>query len=331
MSLKEIFPWLKYPIMSAPMAGVAGSELAIAVSSAGGLGFIAAGYDLTKLSDELLQVIEARKMTPELKVAVGIITHAVKDEEAFLNVLSKYKEHDVVAALWLFGGDESRWIKLARQKLPHLKIMVQVWTVQDAKIMADEGADIIVAQGSDAGGHGGASAASIISLLPEILEIIPASIPVIAAGGLSNGKSILAATCLGASGVVLGTRFMLTKESKLPIKAKTLATKTTDGGRTTTQTGVYDQMRGTTDWPAVYSGRAIANKTLEEHLSGRDIKELKGDYTQAVQDGDYSRVVCWAGTGVGLMNEILPAAEVVATLVKEYDDAASKVRHSIAL
>ena len=317
-TFQSLFPWLKYPIVSAAMAGVALADLAIAVSKAGAMGFIGSGYDIAALPPQFDKVVQARKTQQDLYVGVGLITFAVKDPVKYLEVLEGYI--DFVCCIWLFGGGEQEWINLIKEKFPKLPIIVQVYDVKAAKEMVTAGADIIIAQGSDAGGHGGSSAASIVSLLPEIIAAVPGT-PVLAAGGLSTGRTLLAARVLGAQGLVLGTRFMLSKEANLHDSAKELAVKTTDGGRTTVQTRVYDEMRGTTDWPQTYTGRAISNKTLEEQLSGRDVEELKKDYAVAAKSSDYSRVVCWAGTGVGSINDILPAGEIVARLMKEYQEA----------
>ena len=203
--------------------------------------------------------------------------------------------------------------------------MVQVHGVDEAIRCVDAGAESIVAQGSDAGGHGGAHSSSILGLVPEFVDHpqIGGRVPVIAAGGISDGRGILSAFALGSVAVVLGTRFMITEESKLAQSAKELAALTRDGGQKTVQTRVYDEMRGTTDWPMRYTGRAIANDTFTDHMTagGKETDEMRRLYKEAVGTGDYSRLVCWAGTAVGLANEILPAGQVVDNLVREYHAA----------
>lgn len=322
MSLEEFFSSIKYPIFGAPMANVSGSALAVAVSQAGGLGLIGGGYSTDKLRKDVLDAVNALKDQP-YQIGFGVLTFSIKDQAIIHSILQDVKETGKVNCVWLFGGDEEAWIPTLKKDFPEIIVMVQVHNVQAAQKMVECGADVIVAQGSDSGGHGGAESSSIISLVPEIIKSCP-GVPVLAAGGIGNGQGIFAAMSLGAAGVVLGTRFMLSQESLLPQKAKEVACQARDGGRTTVQTRVYDEMRGTTDWPMNYTGRAIRNKTIEESLTGREEAELKQDYKTAMSAEDYSRVVCWAGTGVGLVNDILPAKEIVDNLVAEYNRAVQK-------
>ncbi|CCG81993.1 Nitronate monooxygenase [Taphrina deformans PYCC 5710] len=322
MSVNRLFSSIRYPIFGAPMANVSGSAVAAAVSRAGGLGLIGGGYSTDKLRKDVMDAVETLKDEP-YNIGFGVLTFSIKDQSIVHDILRDVEESGKVNSVWLFGGDEEKWIPGLKRDFPELVVMVQVHNVQAAQRMVECGADVIVAQGSDSGGHGGAESSSIISLVPEIVKSCP-GVPVLAAGGISNGQGIFAALSLGAAGVVLGTRFMLSQESLLPQKAKEVACRAKDGGRTTVQTRLYDEMRGTTDWPMNFTGRAIRNKTIEESLTGREEAELKEAYKTAVGAEDYSRVVCWAGTGVGLVNDILPAAQIVTNLVKEYNEAVQK-------
>lgn len=320
----QLMPDIRYPIVSAPMANVADADLAIAVSRAGGLGLIGGGYDVSKLAAQFDKVRAAG-----VTVGLGIITFAVPADRrsALFDTLAEYA--DVVKLFWLFGGDEAEvWLPAFFEHFdgkPRPKTMVQVHGVQEAVRCVAAGAEAIVAQGSDAGGHGGAHSSSILGLVPEFVDHpeIGGRVPVLAAGGISDGRGVLAAFALGAVAVVVGTRFMITHESKLAQPAKELAAATRDGGQKTVQTRVYDEMRGTTDWPVRYTGRAIANDTFRDHVAAgnTETEEMRTLYKEAMQTGDYSRLVCWAGTAVGLANAILPAGEVVANLVKEYHAA----------
>ena len=147
------------------------------------------------------------------------------------------------AAIWLFAGKFEDWIPLIRKKSPETLIYVQVGDLKvqpksretnskEARRAVDAGVDVLVAQGSDSGGHGAANSASIISLVPELVSAFP-QIPVLAAGGIVDASGILAALALGADGVVMGTRFATTPESAMADNAKTLILQTTDGGATT--------------------------------------------------------------------------------------------------
>jgi nitronate monooxygenase len=147
------------------------------------------------------------------------------------------------AAAWLFAGQFEDWIPVIRERSPETLIYVQVGELnvqpeshepnsKEARRAVNAGVDVLVAQGSDCGGHGAANSASIISLVPEIVSTFP-QIPVLAAGGIVDASGILAALVLGAEGVVMGTRFATTPESAMADNAKALILRTTDGGATT--------------------------------------------------------------------------------------------------
>lgn len=326
MTLDQFLPNLRYPIICSPMANVSGWELALSVSQAGGLGLIGGGYSIDKLRSDITAALKHRKNNEQ--IGFGILTFTIKDQSAIHQLLSDFEESQMISCIWLFGGSEEAWISSLKQTFPKLAIIVQVHTVHAATAMVEAGADVLVAQGSDAGGHGGAESSSLLTLVPELIQACP-NTPIVAAGGISNGQTMYAALALGAQAVVLGTRFMLSQESVLPEAAKQVALKTRDGGKTTVQTRVYDEARGTTDWPMQYTGRAIRNLTIKESIEGRDQEALIADYKSAMETGDYGRLVCWAGTGIGLINDILPASEIVKRLVSEYNQAVNQAPQRI--
>ncbi|ORY83884.1 hypothetical protein BCR37DRAFT_284988 [Protomyces lactucae-debilis] len=338
MSLKQFFPWLKIPIMSAPMANLAGFDLARSVSEAGAFGFIAGGYNHAALQSNLIKAAEHKaslkgQQKEEFHVGVGILTFTMKDgPDQFVKILksdAKILDSGVLACVWLYGGEHDTWLKALKPLLSPLgiKLLVQIHTVKEAQAVVDAGADLIVAQGTDAGGHCGASNASIISLVPELCAHFASQdgqstrIPVLAAGGISHGRQMLAALTLGAQGVVVGTRLMPADETEFPKAGKDVVLTAKDGGASTILTRVYDEMRGTTDWPAQYTGRAIANVTASEHAEGQDPKVIREAYATAVKEGDFSRLVCWGGTGVGMVKQSGPAKEIISALVTEYNEA----------
>ncbi|BFZ54408.1 hypothetical protein PYCC9005_001444 [Savitreella phatthalungensis] len=334
-SFADLLPFVRYPILSGPMANVAGADLAIAVSRAGGLGFIGAGYKIEAVRGELERVRGARdedkaRGVAAWKVGLGIITFAVP-KTAHADLFAMIREYaDELACFWLFGGEETDyWLPTFLKTFPEkrLPILVQCFSLAEARQCVAAGADIIVAQGSDAGGHGGAKCASIVGLVPEFVSDsqVGGKVPVLAAGGLVDGRGLAAARALGAQGAVFGTLFMLTTESKLHEAAKQLACSVSDGGLTTVQTRIYDEMRGTTDWPMTFTGRAIINDTHRDSVSGSSEHQLRDLYRKAISSEDYSRLVCWAGTGIGLVNDVRPAAERVSTLVEQYRVAVSSM------
>ena len=156
--------------------------------------------------------------------------------------------------------------------------------------------------GIEAGGHGGSCAPPVFSLVSSILDALPRPLPVLAAGGLSNGRQIAAFLTLGASGAVLGTRFLLTPESLYSPaqKAALLAASATD----TVRTLAFDEARDTLGWPRGVDGRGLNNALVRDREAhGVDVATLRARFAQhAGHDADYA--VVWAGTGVGSMREI---------------------------
>lgn len=126
-----------------------------------------------------------------------------------------------------------------------------------------------------------------------------------------DSRGAAAALALGAHGIVLGTRLIATPESEAHEKFKELLVSTSDGGQHTVRTRVYDEIRGTGGWPEIFGGRAIANKTYEDHENGVPRETIVERYNKAVQENDFERITAFAGTGVGLIHEIRPAKEIV--------------------
>ncbi|KAL9079155.1 MAG: hypothetical protein Q9157_001954 [Trypethelium eluteriae] len=206
------------------MFGTATSDMATAVTKAGGLGIIGGGFDLapnsaqlTALDADLAKAASALSIEPgrTLPVVVGFITFHSSFEHVLETVpplLEKYR----VAGVWLAfpqPGAHADVIKELKRKGEAwgLKVFVQVGTVEAAEEAATHGVDVIVVQGIDAGGHQWAQGASIVSLVPEVRDMLEQNfnghnIALIAAGGIMDGRGLAAATALGAEGIVMGTK-----------------------------------------------------------------------------------------------------------------------------
>ena len=182
--------------------------------------------------------------------------------------------------------------------------------------------DVLVLQGTDAGGHGLARSASVISLVPEVVDALARErlrIPVIAAGGISEGRGVAAALTLGASGVALGTRFLACKEATIAKGYQDEVVRVHDGGVSTVRTKLYDTLRGILDWPRVYDGRGVANRSYLDAQSGMSEEENKELYKEETQKGDSGwgaegRMTTYAGTGIGLVTEVKSAEEIIKDL-----------------
>lgn len=327
---------------------IATSPLAVNVSRAGGLGFLGVGSDCSTFSDLLKQCQASLQTHPMgelpdgiLPVGVGFICWGA-DLSTALSVIAEAPFKP--AAAWLFAPQEPAdlvaWSEGIRQASNgKTKIWVQVGTVKMALDVAGScKPDVLVIQGSDAGGHGLAQSSSIISLIPECADALEregfGSIPLIATGGIVDGRGVAAALTLGASGVTMGTRFLCSPEAVISKGYREAVVNASDGGVNTARTTVYDRTRGTHGWPQTYNGRGILNKTFYDHESGMSEEDNKRLYDEAMEKGDQGwgnegRMTTYAGTGVGLINKVMPAAEIVAEVLSDcracFSRAAAKI------
>lgn len=160
--------------------------------------------------------------------------------------------------------------------------------------------------GSESGGHGYSATPPLLTLVPSILAVLPKDgPPLLAAGGLATGGHVASLLALGVSGVVLGTRFLVTKESCYNEVQKNVLIMAS--GNATVRTTAFDRARGTLDWPEGVDGRAIYNKTVEDVNNDVNIEIVQENFNRATQDRDPDRMLVWAGTGVGLVTEIQTA------------------------
>jgi nitronate monooxygenase len=327
--LRDDYPWLTpaVPIVvGAPMMRITMSELSVAVSAAGGFGFLAAGFDLSSLSDDLAKaadlVAESGISTRDNLLPIGIgFQNWGADIQIAINAILERP----VAAVWFFGpkqlSDLITWTRQIRDiSGGRTKIWIQVGTVREAlEVAKTSKPDVLVLQGSDSGGHGLAQRAGIVTLLPEVADVLAQEgvrIPLIAAGGIVDGRGAAAALALGADGVCLGTRFLACSEAAIAEGYQREILRINDGGVSTIATTVYDTVRGIKGWPKCYLGRGVANQTYEDHVDGMDEEENKARYEKAMQQGDQGwgprgRMTAYAGTGVGLVREVKCAREIV--------------------
>jgi nitronate monooxygenase len=218
----------------------------------------------------------------------------------------------LAAAVMLSFGDPSPFTGRIRDA--GCKIICQVQTLAQAKEAAAAGADVIIAQGRDAGGHSGTTRGTM-GLVPAVVDAV-APIPVVAAGGIADGRGLAAALALGAAGVSMGTRFTASRESlwDLAMKAATLAA----GGDQTEQTRVFDVVRGA-PWPAIYPGRALRN-AFSARWNGREDEPAADQQAQekawlATAANNFSSRVVWTGEGVDLIDDMPSAAEIIERIV----------------
>ncbi|KAJ7654072.1 hypothetical protein DFH06DRAFT_1203584 [Mycena polygramma] len=307
------------PIISAPMAFVASPELAAAVTAAGGFGCIGAGNSSSAVLKEQLY-----KIRTILKISAG---EPVPIAIGFLGWVP-------VAVWFAFGVDLDQYVDQVHAhdtKSGHKTfIFVIVSSVDDARRAALKGVDAVVVQGTEAGGHGGALAPPLFALLQAVLnEFKPSqSRPnggplVVAAGGISTGAQIAALLTMGADGVVLGTRFLFTPECQYSPEKKEALIKADIGS--TIRATAFDEVNRSNSWPPNCDGRAISNEIVHDWKAGLTLEERIAKVEESAAKGDDSRLVVWAGVGVGLTNEIKGAADVLRELHDETVGALQRV------
>jgi nitronate monooxygenase len=295
---------IEHPILLAPMGSAAGGKLAAAVTNAGGLGLVGSGYaNADTIRRELAEAGNTR-------VGIGFILWALDRNPAALDVALDARP----AAVMLSFGDPTPFT--SRIKNAGLTIICQVQTLAQAKEAAAAGADVIIAQGRDAGGHAGTTRGTM-GFVPAVVDAV-APIPVVAAGGIADGRGLAAALNLGAAGVSMGTRFTASRESLWDptMKAAALAA----GGDQTHQTRVFYIVRGA-PWPGIYPGRALRNAFSREWHGREETLEAGWQEQEkaylATDPNDFATRVVWAGEGVDLVHDIPTAAEIIERIVAQ--------------
>lgn len=303
---------IRHPVLLAPMGSIAGGRLAAAVTAAGGLGLIGGGYgDAEWLEREFAAAGNHR-------VGCGFITWSLARRP---ELLAQVLGHGPAAVMLSFGDPKpfAPAIKAAGAKL-----ICQVQTLAHVDDALAAGAEIIVAQGSEAGGHGAMRAT--LPLVPQVVDRVRRRAPqamVVAAGGIGDGRGLAAALMLGAEGVLVGTRFYASEESLGRPQAKARVIAAT--GEETIRTSIFDMVRGIA-WPKEFTGRALNNDFTrrwhgaEAELSAATEGEM-ARYHAAAAIGDFSTAVIFAGEAMGLFDRVLPAGDIVASMVAEAEAA----------
>jgi nitronate monooxygenase len=293
---------IDHPIVLAPMGGVAGGALAAAVTEGGGLGMIGSGD-----RDWLERECALARAGTDKGWGVGLLAWAV-DAETVDWVIAQRP-----AAVMLSFGDPTPFADAVRAA--GIPLLVQVTTLDDARRALDVGADAVVAQGSEAGGHG--EGRGTLAFVPAVVDVAGAT-PVLAAGGIADGRGLAAALVLGAAGAVIGTRFEATHDAVLTAAEADAIVAATAAD--TTRDRVLDVVRDS-PWPHRFTARTLRNRFTDAWQGREDALRFdagaKAEYAAGVERGDPDYLPVWAGEAVDLVSGVEDAAPLVGRIVDE--------------
>jgi enoyl-[acyl-carrier protein] reductase II len=290
---------IEYPIIQGGMAWVATHELASAVSNAGGLGIIGAGGAPAEFVRE-----QVRKAKEETDKPFGVNIMLMNPEA---DAIAQVVVDEGVKVVTTGAGNPSKYMNM--WKAAGVKVIPVVASAGMAKMMERCGADAVVAEGMESGGHIGSL--TTMALVPQVVDSV--NIPVIAAGGIADGRGFAAAIMLGAEGVQIGTRFVVASECIVHENYKNTLIKAKDIDSTVTGT--------TTGHPV----RSIRNKMTKEYLrlekEGAELMELEklalGSLRKAVVDGDVNNGTVMAGQIAGLVKKEQPCSEIIQEIMEQ--------------
>jgi nitronate monooxygenase len=300
---------VEHPILSAPMAIIAGARLVTAVGEAGGFGILGGGYG----DKEWLERETVKLQQCAAPFGVGFITWSMARQPELLDIALEANPR----AIMLSFGDPQPFAP--RIKAAGSLLICQVQTEEMAKQALDAGADILIAQGTEAGGHG--ASRTTLDIVPAIVDLAGGRVPVVAAGGIADGRGLAAMMVLGASGVLLGTRFYASVECDGAEEAKWRICRANSGE--TIRSIIFDLSRNNV-WPAPFTGRCLVNEHSRRWL-GREVEMMQNvapiaaGYAAATAEGNFDISAVIAGEAVGLIHDIPPAAEIVDRIAREAD------------
>ena len=293
---------IKYPIFQGGMAWVSDSSLAAAVSNAGGLGIIAGGNAPASFVRE--EIRKAKELTDK-PFGVNIMLLSENADE-----LSEIVIEEGVKVVTTGAGNPGKYME--KWKKAGIKVVPVVASVALARRMERAGADVIIAEGCEAGGHIGKLTTMV--LVPQVVDAV--NIPVIAAGGIGDGRGIAAAFMLGAKGIQVGTRFLVADECTIHDNYKEAVLKSKD----------IDTV--VTGRPTGHPVQVIKNKLAREYMNlekenapMEKIEELgRGALRKAVKDGDIENGSLMAGQISGLINKRQSAKEIIEEMFQEFEN-----------
>jgi nitronate monooxygenase len=305
---------LKYPIMCAPMALHSGGKLAAAVSKAGALGSFG-GLHPRKDTEWLLNEIAYIRSVTDASFAVGFINDFIPIFQKFFDAALEAKPPVIALS---FGNPEP-WVSKARSA--GASVMCQVQTLQHAKDAVSAGADMLVAQGNEAGGHTGRL--SLLPFLARLIDEFP-NVPVLAAGGIGSGRALAAVLAAGAEGAWVGTAFIATDEA-VEVSDDHKQRIVESDGENTVYTEVFDIVEEKVfgiKWPQGIAMRGYRNRFVERWDDKQDelrnrLTEVAQKYAQSLERRDPEETAMPMGESAAFVHAVRPAANVVRLICEE--------------
>lgn len=300
---------IKYPIFQGAMAWVSDSSLAAAVSNAGGLGIIAGANAPT---EHIRNEIRKTKEMTDKPFGVNIMLLSENADE-----LAKMVIEEGVKVITTGAGNPGKYMEA--WKAAGIKVIPVVASVALAKRMERSGADAVIAEGCESGGHVGKL--TTMALLPQVVDAV--NIPVIGAGGIGDGRGIAAAFILGASGVQVGTRFLVAEECTIHENYKNAVLKAKD-----IDTVVTGRVTG---HPVQVLKNKLANEFLKLERQNADIEEIealgRGALAKAVKEGDADWGSLMSGQIAGMVNKKQTASEIIEEMFAQYNEIINGIRN----
>jgi nitronate monooxygenase len=301
----------RHPIISAPMTPAAGGELARAVTDAGGFGMI--GVESKDSFDKIKEQVKlVRENNSARKFGIGLTAWAIGGRPELLELAIDTNP----TAICLSFGDVALYAKKIRSK--NILLMAQVQDLETALKAQATGVDIIIAQGTEAGGHTGC--VGTLPLLQIILDKV--SCPVVAAGGIGSGRGLAAVLAAGADGAWIGTPFLLAKEAIVSdrIRERIINAREID----TIHTHLFDRLQNI-PWPEEFPGRGLKN-LLTEKWHGKENEaaanpQILKEFEEAKANERFDIAHIYAGQIVGLLEKRTTAGDIVETIARDAEEA----------
>lgn len=310
---------IDHPIIQGPFGPWSDPELTAAVSNAGALG----SYGASMHTPERLRA--ALQRLRELTDRPFAVNHTLRplSEEAFALTL----EHRPAVVSLALGHSRSL---VERAHEVGARFVQQVTTVEQAVEAAESGVDVIVAQGAEAGGFGGV--VSTLALVPQVVDAV-APLPVVAAGGIADGRGLAAALVLGAQGINIGTRFLAATEAAIPEdwKQRIVAGRSEDAVKVDFADAVCPppDSGGYQTAPRVLRTPFVEEWNARRHEAAGEAAKLRAELMTALEEGRAHELVPFAGQTVGLIGAVTPAAEIVARIVQEAEETLRRIPGSV--